>query len=339
MKMKRLLAIVLAAVLCASTLTGCSGNPADTRAFTVNGTKVMMDEAMYYIYTQENAYSTYEQLYQMMYGFSFWNSTQDGTNSMSTVVKHEIVTMGAWYNILAKQAEEKGFTLSDEDQEQVAKDAQAVYDELTDVQKKKTGLTVESLTKVLTKIKLAGEYYVSVVSAYDIDRDAIRAGVSREDYRQYNIEMLEVTFSEGEDKMMDEADQKFLIKKIDGYVADAEAGKDLASLLDEDEKQIRYDSMKFIAKDIDSNEMYKVAAELENGKVTTYQSSASYYLIRMVDNDSSEAYENQVRDQIEAAEAAQFEQEYADLVNKTKISVSRYYDKLQLGTVTTDEKE
>ena len=85
--------------------------------------------------------------------------------------------------------------------------------------------------------------------------------------------------------------------------------------------------------------MFKVAAELENGKVTTYQSSASYYLIRMVDNDSSEAYENQVRDQIEAAEAAQFEQEYADLVNKTKISVSRYYDKLQLGTVTTDEKE
>ena len=339
MKTKRFLAMVLAAVLCVCSLSGCSKNLADTRAFTVNGTKVMMDEAMYYIYTQENAYSTYEQLYQMMYGFSFWTSTQDGVNTMSTKVKHEIVTMGAWYTILAQQAQEKGFALTAEELAQIETDAQAVYDELTDAQKKKTGMTKESIQKTLEKIKLAGDYYVSVVSNYDVDRAGIRAGVSRQDYNQYNIEMLEVTFSNSDGTTMEEGEQKLLIKKINSYVKDAEAGKDLAELLDEDETQIRYDSTHFTNKDLGSNKMYQVAAELENGKVTTYQSDVSYYLIRMVDNNSDEAYENEIMNQIEAAEAAIFEQEYADLVNNTKISVSRYFDKLMLGSVTTDEKE
>lgn len=335
--MRRILAICLAVVLCLGALTGCGGNNASTRAFTVNGTNVMMDEAMYYIYAEEQAYSVYDQLYQMMYGFSFWDSTQDGTTSMAQTVKHEIVTMGAWYTILSEEAKAKGFTLSEEDTAQIAEDVQSIYDELSDAQKKNTGLTVDSLVKTLSKIKLAGEYYVDVVSNYDVDREAIRAGVDYKTYRQYDIEMLEVTFSSSDGTMMDEPDQKLLIKKIDSYVADAELGKDLAGLLDEDEEQIKYNSLSFTANDLTSNELYAVASELENGKVTTYQSSVSYYLIRMVDNDSHEAYEKEIQTEIKAAENEKFVEAYSSVADNAKITVSRYFDKLVIGKITADE--
>ena len=338
MKSKKMIAMVLALVLCASCFCGCS-KPENTRAFTVNGTKVMMDETMYYIYNQEMIYSTYDQLYQMMYNISFWDASQDGVNTMSSVVKREIVSIGAWYTILSEQAEAEGFTLSEEKLAKTAEDAQGVFDEMTDVQKKKTGLTVETLTKVFRKIELATEYYVNKVEGYEIDRDAIRASVSREDYRQYNIEMLQASFTDEAGTVIDKGEQTLLIKKIDSFVEDAEAGKDLAELLDEDETDVTYTTLSFTAEELTSSELNAVASELENGKVTTYQNDAGYYLIRMVDNNSDNAYEKQVKAEIQAAENKMFEEEYAELAENSKIKVSRYFEKLKLGKITTDEDE
>ena len=156
-------------------------------------------------------------------------------------------------------------------------------------------------------------------------------------YRQYDIEMLEVTFASSDGTMMDEMDQKLLIKKIDSYVADAELGKDLSGLLDDDEEQIQYNSLSFTAQDLTSNELYAVASELENGKVTTYQSSVSYYLIRMVNNDSHVAYEEEIQTEIQAAENEKFVEAYTELAENTKISVSRYFDKLEIGKITADD--
>ena len=120
-------------------------------------------------------------------------------------------------------------------------------------------------------------------------------------------------------------------------VAGRGLGKDLSGLLDDDEEQIQYNSLSFTAQDLTSNELYAVASELENGKVTTYQSSVSYYLIRMVNNDSHVAYEEEIQTEIQAAENEKFVEAYTELAENTKISVSRYFDKLEIGKITADD--
>lgn len=340
-KMKKTIALVLALILCMGTLTGCSKDYAKQVAVTVNGDKIYMDEMMYYIYIEEDMYGMYEELYQMMYGFSFWESSYDGTTTMSTTVKHEIVTMAAWYTILSQKAAETGLTLDEETTAQIQEDAQTLYDGLTESQKEKTQFTVDNLVKTLTKIKLATEFYLQTVEGYEVDREGIRAGVSKEDYRQYNIEYLAVTFTSGEEGSevtLSEEEQKALIERVDSFKAEAEDGADLEELLDEGEEDIQYTETNFLHKDAADGGLNEAASKLKDGEVTTYRSENSYYLIRMVDNDSEEGYEAEVKKQIQEAENTYFSMEYAELANNCKIKPSRFWTKLNVGTLTAAEE-
>ena len=94
-RMKKVVALFMALILCTGALTGCSssGTPAEKVAVTINGTDLYLDEMMYYIYIQEDSYGMYDQMYQALYGFSFWDASTDGVTPNATLVKHEIVRM------------------------------------------------------------------------------------------------------------------------------------------------------------------------------------------------------------------------------------------------------
>ncbi len=336
------IAVLLIGILLTGCLTGCGANYSKKVAIRVNGDPIYMEEMIVYIYQEEAVYSAYDQLYQSYYGYSFWDSSVDGTTPMSTTVKHELVTMAAWYTILAKEAEAAGMTLDEEETAQVAESAHNTYDSLSDAQKEKMQVTVESLTKTLTKSQLAAKYYVSKVQGYGIDRLAIRAGVSREDYRQYEYEFFaaSLTSGSGEDETpLPDDEKKALIERIDSYKAQMEAGEEMEGMLPEDEEDISYNSTSFLDKDKNDSELETFVAEMENGAVANFETEDAYYLIRMINNDSDEAFETEVRSQIQAKENEEFENDYKDVAESCVIKTTRYWNKLKIGELTMDTEE
>ena len=116
-------AIVLSAICIVLVLVLCIGvgiqQLGPEVAFTVNGTKVTMDDMMYPIYEKESYYLPYDEMYQAYMGTSVWESSYQGSDSNvpSSVsnkigIKQEILDNEEEYVVLYKEAVKAGYKLT-----------------------------------------------------------------------------------------------------------------------------------------------------------------------------------------------------------------------------------
>lgn len=309
---------------------------------TVDGEKYNLKDLAFYFYTVEAEYETYDQ----MFGGTgaYWNMTSNESSgaTMRDVAKETAINTALYNEVLYNQATSEGYTPTEDEIKLADESAAKLIDEtLSKELIAKNRFSKELLSSMLSKASLVDRYRRDKLDALNIDKEAIKAGVSFEEYKQYDVEYLyattEKTDEDGKTVAMTDQEKADALAKLNTYVDKAKTAEDWSTLLPEDEKAVIYKKSSFIKSDTLFEDALKTKLmAMDNNQIgDVYEAEDGYYLVRMINNNSSERYDSEVEKAIEAKEKEEFQKIYADILKKHEYKIN--YDalkSLQMGTLT-----
>lgn len=321
---------------------------------TVDDTKITMNDMMYPIYEMESAYAVYNETYQMYSGQSIWEAPYQGSAATSVTnsigFKQEIMNSEVQLEILYRMALKEGYKLTDDEKKKAEEDAKKALEPLSWIQKARLNVSVKSLTAVNEKRTLANNYKNDRQEELnkDVDEDAAIKDISKKDYRQYDVEYYYASINKTDDNgnaiVMSEDDKKKLQKKFKDIAKKAKAGEDFEKLISEDEKDITFEKDTNFTEQAGfpyaSADNLKKIKKMKNGTVSEayLDDTTGYYLvIKMIDNNSDEAYKTACDNAIETAQNEAYQEWYNKEQENHKISINTdVWTDITIGTVTTD---
>ncbi|MFV0343114.1 MAG: peptidylprolyl isomerase [Anaerocolumna sp.] len=353
-KSKRIIskALVLILVIGMIFATGCSKKDKTTTAnqlaVTVGDQKIYMDEMMYYIYAMEANGEQYEQLYQQYYGTSYWDTEVEEGITIRDQMKDYVMDTAVMYAILYDKAVAEGYTLTEEEETTAKTNAESVLSQISEEQLAITGFTTESLTAVQEKLAIGERYYTDLVEGFDIDDQALTDSISKEDNRQYDTEYLvvpTVTYDESYQQVALTEEEIAAAKDvITSALEQAKAGDafaDIATALSTDDITVSTSTLNFVKDDGSAEESYQEAAlALENDEIADgiIETETALYVIKMVDNNSTETYDAAVEEAIATAENDAFTVKYDEIKAEYTITENAdVWDAIVMGETTLVE--
>lgn len=327
--------------------TKTSGYSLDDVVVTIDDTKIKMKEMMYYIYQSEQEGNYYESVYHSLADSEqgFWDSEFEKGKTNREAIKEETMDACILYELFGKMAEQKGYTLTKDENKSAKADAKELYKSLTDKQKKTMGLTAESITKIQKKILLGNKYYEKVMKGIKIDEEAVKKSVDEEQYRQYDVDYIyipTVNYDENYNPVELTGDDKQKVyDTIKALLPKALKGRKFDDLVGKKETQLESGSISFVKGDnLYGEEFEETALKLKKGEVADkiIEGDDGYYIIKMVDDNSKESYESEVENAIVNAKNEEFQKQFDKIKEEHKISINTsVWDSVELGSITYDE--
>ncbi|NLJ96022.1 MAG: hypothetical protein GX321_02615 [Clostridiales bacterium] len=285
---------------------------------TIDGKDYYVEDMTYQFFTTESYHDYIDQLY----GGNYWDMpySESSTISVRDFTKAQTINNVIYQEILYNEAVSNGYTLTQEESESIDEEVDTILkdENLSEKIIKKNGFTSDYLKSVLTKTTLVNRYIQDVIDTLDIDEEAIKADFDYEEYRQYDIEYLfistEVNKEDNTTEPMNEEDKKAALDKITSLRKDALEAEDWKALIPEDEEQLEYRESNFLPTDTYFPEDFmNTLMAMENQEISeVLETEDGYYIVRMINNNSSETYDKVVKDAITAAEDEAFSNEYFD---------------------------
>lgn len=354
-------AIVLSAICIALVLVLCIGvgiqQLGPEVAFTVNGTKVTMDDMMYPIYEKESYYLPYDEMYQAYMGTSVWESSYQGSDSNvpSSVsnkigIKQEILDNEEEYVVLYKEAVKAGYKLTSAEEKKAESQAKKAMKGLSWVQKFRLSMSKKRLTKRFEKTILADRYKSDRQKELNkkVDETSVIKKISKKDYREYDIQYYAValskTDSSGNTKKVSAKKKQEYKTEINKYAKKAAKAKDFTKLIgSKDKTDVKYDKAEFTEKAgwsyLSTANLKKVKA-MKNGTVSPafYDEKAGYYVfVKMIDNNSTSSYQKACDDAVKSAQTEKYTEWLNKLKESYKIKVNAsVWNNVEIGSMTTE---
>lgn len=309
---------------------------------TIDGEKYKMSDVAYYFYSVESQYDYYDQMFGG--SGSYWNMVfdEESGETVRDMAKDEAIESSIYNELLYKEAVAAGYTLTDEEKNNISTQVDSLLSStLPSSVKSKNKFTKSSLTAVLEKTTLVSRYRQDKIDSFDIDDEAIKAGVNYDDFRQYDIETLFIstntTDEEGQTVAVSAEEKAAAYDKLNSYYESAKTTEDWSKLLPESEEDVTYADTNFLESgSVYSEDMEKMMMAMNNGDVSEiYEAEDGYYIVRMVDNNSPESYDNEVQNQITTEENKQFEEFYNKIKENYEYSTNeRALASMKMGNVT-----
>lgn len=309
---------------------------------------VYMKEAVYNIYLVEAQYNGYESLYQQMYGSTYWEmeDVDDAGRNGASAAKKSVMDSIKQREILCMEAEKLGYTLTDEEKKACADDVKEAIEGMADGQKKIAGLDEKTLTEVFEKNALAEKYRQVIISESGIDREALKATVKKEDYHQYTLQYYKVSNKTGSgDEQTDvtEEQKQLNLENMKALKEKAATAEDFSKLLEEnDTTGIQGpQSQDLVQKDMKdssflTSKLRKKLIKMNNDEISdVIEGEDGYYLVKMVNNDDSEAYDNECESVISTEETKLFNERFDQISPGYSTEVQSYWKgRVKLGSYT-----
>lgn len=316
---------------------------------------IYFKEAMYDIYNTEMQYNSMAELYQQFYGSTFWeveNVDSKGNNG-AAAAKSEIMSNMKQREILYLDAVKNGVSLTDEEKAEVEEDVKAFRDGLSSKQKKLFGLDEKTVRTVIEKQALADKYKQQIIDGFGIDEAAVKANVSKEDYRQYDLQYYtfakSVTDEQGNSTKKSEEEVKAGKKNIEELQKKAAKAKDFTTGIitdsdnnnEDDKTGISYSTENLLGNDTEfaSADVLKKIKKMNNGDVSgVLEDDDAYYVVKMVNNNNQEAYEQQCTQAVEDEKQSQFDTKYKNDIKSNYSAKAQSYWKgrVNIGYLTYD---
>lgn len=316
-----------------------------------NGTQkkdtVYMKEAVYSIYQVENQYNQYSSIYQQLYGKTYWEMEDvdsKGRNGASAA-KKQVMDSLKQREVLYMEAQKRGYSLTAEEEKTAENNVTDTMKNFTDKQKKLEGLDEKTLKSEFKKNALAEKFRQILIKESGVDEEALKATVNKQDYRQYTLQYYKVSNQEtsGEETKEVSAEQKQTnLTNMQALQEKAKTAEDFTKLLDDNDKTgIQYQTENLIKKDLKDStflnkKLRKQIMKMDNGQISDIiEGDDGYYLIKMVNNDDSEAYDNQCQSVVNEEETKQFNARYAEFAPNYVTEVKSYWKgRVKLGSYT-----
>jgi foldase protein PrsA len=313
----------------------------ESTLFKINNEKYKLSDLAYYFYNVESEYNYYDQMFGG--GGAYWDmSFDDEGTTVREQAKQAAIDTAISSEILYKEAVSADYTLTDEEKETISTNVTTLLDsQLTESVIKRNHFTKKSLTDVLTKTTLGARYRQDKIDAFDIDDEAIKAGINYDEYRQYDIEYLyistQTTDEEGNTVALSDEEKTAAYDKINAVYESAKTSDDWSTLIADDEEELTYQDTNFLESGTTFSEDFeKMMMGMENDAVSEiYEDETGYYIVRMKDNDSSESYDTAVENAITTEENKQFNALYEEIKAKYDIEKNEKAIKgLNMGSLT-----
>ena len=316
-----------------------------------NGTQkkdtVYMKEAVYSIYQVENQYNQYSSIYQQLYGKTYWEMEDvdsKGRNGASAA-KKQVMDSLKQREVLYMEAQKRGYSLTAEEEKTAENNVTDTMKNFTDKQKKLEGLDEKTLKSEFKKNALAEKFRQILIKESGVDEEALKATVNKQDYRQYTLQYYKVSNQEtsGEETKEVSAEQKQTnLTNMQALQEKAKTAEDFTKLLDDNDKTgIQYQTENLIKKDLKDStflnkKLRKQIMKMDNGQISDIiEGDDGYYLIKMVNNDDSEAYDYQCQSVVNEEETKQFNARYAEFAPNYVTEVQSYWKgRVKLGSYT-----
>lgn len=309
---------------------------------------VYMKEAVYDIFSIENQYNSYASLYQQMYGTTYWemeNADEAGRNGASAA-KKQVMDVIKQREILCMEAEKLGHVLTDEEKKAAEDDMKKTLESIPDDQKNLDGLDQKSLKTVFEKNALAEKYRQVILSESGIDREALKATVNKEDFHQYTMQYYMVSNQTGTGEERTDVTPEQKQTNLDNMKALAEKAKtaeDFTKLVEENDTTgiQTVQTQELLKKDMDSStfltkKLRKSLVKMNNDEISdVIEGEDGYYLVKMVNNDDSAAYDEECESVVSAEETKIFNAKYNEIKQKYNTEVQSYWKgRVKLGSYT-----
>ncbi|MCD7825417.1 MAG: SurA N-terminal domain-containing protein [Clostridiaceae bacterium] len=324
---------------------------------TVGETDITMDDMMYPIYEIESEYQQWDELYQMYYGTSVWDATYQGSNSSAAAagatnavgLKQEVIDQEIEYELLYQKATEAGYSLDDEDNAEIEEEVADALKGLSWLQKFQLNISESKLTERFEKRTLAEKYKEDKQEELnqEVDEDAAIEDISKKDYRQYDIQYYYAsttsTDDDGNSVDLTTKEKKALAAKMKALAKKAKSAKNFKKLLDDSEEDITLtDDESFTEQDgwsMVSNKYVKQIKKMKNGEISEAiidDKTGYYVVVKMIDNNSTEAYDEACETAITEAQDEKYNDWFADEQTAIGVTLDDSWNDVTLGTVTTD---
>lgn len=312
---------------------------------------VYMKEAVYSIYETEAQYNMYASFYQQLYGKTYWEmeDVDSAGRNGASAAKKQVMDGLKQREILCMEAEKLGYSLTDEEKKAAADSMKSAMENMSDAQKKISGLDEKTLTTVFEKNALAEKYRQVMISECGIDTEALRATVDKEDYHQYTMQYYMVSNKEGTGENEKDVSKEQKQTNYDNMVALKEKSKtaeDFTKLVEDGDATgiTPYQLEELVAKDMDTSsfltkKLRKKLIKMKNEEISdVIEGEDGYYLIKMVNNNDTNAYDEQCKTVVEEEENKQFNARYQELKATYVTEVQSYWKgRVKLGSYTTAE--
>lgn len=307
-------------------------------------------EAMYDIYQAEAMATMYS-----AYGMSFdWTDTTENGDTYADTYKKSIMDGVKQREILYMCALKEKMTLTEEEKKSIKSEVQSARKNMTDKQKKMKGLDEATMISVYEKNKLGEKYKNSVIEGLNIDEEALKKTVNKKDYRQYTLQYYTFAKTEtgnnNESKEKDKATLEKAAKDMAELQKKAVKAKDFTKDIistkensNTDEKTgISYATKNLIETDTDflDSKTLKQVKKMKNGEISNVlETKDGYYVIKMVNNNDPEAYNNQCKTVIEQEQTNQFNTQYDNTIKgQYTTEVQNFWKgRVTLGAITYDD--
>lgn len=330
-----------------------------TTVLKIDDTKLSMDDMMYPIYERESMYAPSNEAYEMYLGTSVWDagymgedSTVDSSLSNAEGIKQEIINAETEYEVLYREAEKAGYTLTDDEKKEAKEQAQKAVKGLSWLQKLQLSISEKKLTDRFEKRILADRYKADRRAETDatVDENAVKETISKENLREYDIQYYSFAKSDtdpatGQEIILTDEQIKEYTSELKKLAKQAKKAEDFTKLLGEDtESEITYEAAEFTEEDgwedYLSDDNLKKVKKMKNGEISDViidETTGYYMFVKMVDNNSTASYDAACDEAI--AEAQQTA--YNTWLDETKAgyTIEEYDDvwgDVVIGTVTTD---
>lgn len=336
--------------------------------FTVNGEKVYLSDMMFDIYMSESTGQYMDQLYRQNYGSSYWDAEANDGMTNAELLKDNTLESAMQRAMMYNEAVAAGYTLTDDENKTIEEDASSAFDQLTAEVKNRTGLTKDQIVKYYQRKTLADRYKQDWIDTFDINDEEIKAAISAEDYRQYDIQYYYIPYNKTDDQgqsvEMTADEKKAAMDELKAAYDDIKSLEDFSTYIDEpsdaaegenaeatatpapgpkapEGTNIKYTSKSFIETDEVSDFDTVLLAEIkamDNDTIMdkVLEDSNGCYIIKMVNNNNPERYESECESAITDAENKEFDEQIGELeADKYTIELKEdEWDKVDFGKVT-----
>ena len=267
-----------------------------------------------------------------------------GRNGASAA-KKQVMDSLKQREVLYMEAQKRGYSLTAEEEKTAENNVTDTMKNFTDKQKKLEGLDEKTLKSEFKKNALAEKFRQILIKESGVDEEALKATVNKQDYRQYTLQYYKVSNQEtsGEETKEVSAEQKQTnLTNMQALQEKAKTAEDFTKLLDDNDKTgIQYQTENLIKKDLKDStflnkKLRKQIMKMDNGQISDIiEGDDGYYLIKMVNNDDSEAYDNQCQSVVNEEETKQFNARYAEFAPNYVTEVQSYWKgRVKLGSYT-----
>lgn len=326
--------------------TGCKKEDNDASkqlVVTVDDKKVYMSDMMYYIYLVELQGSQYDSMYRTYFGTGYWETEYEEGVTIREKMKSYIFDTVVMNEILYDLAKEEGYELTDEEIKVNKENVATLLENITEDQLKVTGFTEKKLLAIQEKLALAYKYQTALVDGFDIDDDAIAADISKEDYRQYDTNYMlfptSTTDETGNYVALSEDEKKAALKNAETALKEAQEGKAFDEIVANFEGSTT-NTLSFVKGDGTTEHSYETESiKLKNDELSgIIETETGYFIVKMVNNNSTESYDKAVADAIGQVESTRFNEEYAKIKEEHKITTNEdVWGPVVLGNITIKE--